>query len=67
MERKWGHMGLTIAEIRDAAPESKPYKLADSGGPYLRMLTVGGKSSRYKDRFHGKEVRLKLGLWPPQS
>jgi hypothetical protein len=28
-------MALTVANIRSAKPESKPYKLTDGGGLYL--------------------------------
>ncbi|HET6538108.1 MAG TPA: Arm DNA-binding domain-containing protein [Sphingopyxis sp.] len=36
-----------MAEVRNAVPASKPYKLADSGGLYLYILPSGGKSWRF--------------------
>jgi len=55
---------LTDAEVRNAKPKDKPYKLADGGGLYLEVLPMGGKSWRLKYRFGGTEKRMVFGLWP---
>ena len=43
-------MPLTDAEIRNAKPKDKPYKLFDGGGLYLEVATSGGKWWRLKYR-----------------
>src|SRR4051794_29070337 len=57
-------MPLTDREIRNAKPDAKPYKLADSGGMYLEIAPSGGKWWRLKYRIGGKEKRLSLGVYP---
>ncbi|MGE4324251.1 MAG: tyrosine-type recombinase/integrase [Sphingobium sp.] len=60
-------MALTVAEVRNAKPAERDYKLADSGGLYLYVTTKGAKSWRYKYRHATKEKRLTLGLFPEVS
>lgn len=57
-------MPLTDAEIRNAPPREKAYRLADGSGMYLEVSPAGGKYWRFKYRFAGKEKRLALGVYP---
>lgn len=57
-------MPLTVAEVKNAKPAERDYKLADSGGLYLFVTTKGAKSWRYKYRHANKEKRLTFGLFP---
>ncbi|WP_176052191.1 tyrosine-type recombinase/integrase [Paraburkholderia caribensis] len=57
-------MPLTDAEIRNARPRDKAYRLADGLGMYLEVAATGGKYWRLKYRFGGKEKRLALGVYP---
>jgi hypothetical protein len=52
-------MPLTDTAIRQAKPQEKPYKLADSGGMYLEIAPAGGKWWRFKYRI---DVALKSYL-----
>lgn len=60
-------MPLTDAEIRNARPREKAYRLADGSGMYLEVSQAGGKYWRLKYRFAGKEKRLALGVYPEVS
>ena len=60
-------MALTDVAIRSAKPGSKPYKLGDSGGLFLKITPAGGKLWRVKFRVAGKEKLLALGGWPDVS
>lgn len=60
-------MPLTAAEVKNARPGEKDYKLGDAGGLYLLVTAKGSKSWRLKYRFNGKERRLTFGLWPEVS
>ena len=60
-------MALTDLAIRSAKPGSKPYKLGDSGGLFLKITPAGGKLWRVKFRVAGKEKLLALGGWPDVS
>jgi integrase len=57
-------MKLTELQIRKAAPDEKPRKLADGGGMYLLIAPTGGKLWRLKYRVEGKEKVLALGRYP---
>jgi integrase len=57
-------MPLTDVKIRSAKPREKSYKLFDSGGLYLEVMSAGGKYWRWKYRFTGKEKRLAFGVYP---
>lgn len=57
-------MTLTIVETRNAKPADKTYRLFDERGLYLEVAPTGGKWWRLKYRFHGKEKRLSLGVFP---
>ncbi|MDF2382434.1 integrase arm-type DNA-binding domain-containing protein [Nostoc ellipsosporum NOK] len=58
---------MTVAQVRNARPGEKPYKLADSGGLYLFVTSSGAKSWRLKYRIGGKEKVLTFGLFPDVS
>lgn len=58
------HMPLTDAAIRKAKASGKTQRLADGGGLYLEISPSGGKWWRWKYRFHDKEKRLSLGVYP---
>ena len=60
-------MALTNVAINAAKAQDKPYKLADSGGLYLKIDKTGGKYWRLKYRFLGKEKTLALGVYPTIS
>ncbi|WP_181008286.1 integrase arm-type DNA-binding domain-containing protein [Sphingomonas montanisoli] len=55
---------LTDAQIAEAAPTDRAYKMADSNGLYLYITRAGAKSWRLKYRFGGHEQRLTFGLYP---
>ena len=60
-------MALSDVAIRNAKPQTKAYKLADSGGLYLLVTPAGGKLWRMKFRVAGKEKLLAFGGWPAVS
>lgn len=55
---------LTENAIRNIKPQASTKRLSDSCGLYLEVSPSGGKYWRYKYRFHGKEKRLALGVYP---
>lgn len=55
---------LSVKEIGNAKPSSKPVRLFDEKGLYLEIAPSGGKWWRFKYRFGGKEKRLSLGVYP---
>lgn len=57
-------MPLTDKACKNAKPEEKPYKLADSQGLYLEVTPTGAKYWRCKYRHLGKEKRLAFGVYP---
>ena len=59
-----GAFMLTDMKVRQARPQAKDYKLADSEGLYLFVSKAGLRSWRFKYRFAGKERRLILGRYP---
>lgn len=59
---------LTDAQIRNAKPKDKPYKLSDGGGLYVEVTPTGAKLWRMKVRqANGKESRLSFGQYPDVS
>src|SRR6476661_7003163 len=58
---------LTPIAIRNAAPDTRAYKLADEGGLYLLIKPDGARYWRFKYRFAGKEKLLALGVFPDVS
>jgi integrase len=57
-------MPLTNAQVKNAKPANKTYRLFDGGGLYLEVSPKGGKWWRHKYRFDGKEKRVSLGVYP---
>jgi hypothetical protein len=51
----------TDAEIRNAKPAERPYKLAVGDGLFVLIQPNGSKLWRMKFRFQGKERGLALG------
>ena len=57
-------MGLTVKEIENLKPGSKPQKLADGGGLCLLVSPTGAKLWRWRYRFEGTEKMMALGEFP---
>ncbi len=57
-------MSLSDAKIRSTKPSDKPFKLADSHGPYLLVNPGGSRLWYLKYRFNRKESRIALGAYP---
>ena len=57
-------MSLTDLSIRNAKPQTKPYKLADGGGLHLLAHPSGARYWRLKYRYAGKEKGLALRVYP---
>jgi integrase len=55
---------LTDIAIRNAKPRAKPYKLTDANSLYLEVYPNGSRYWRYRYRWHGKERRLAIGVYP---
>jgi hypothetical protein len=60
-------MPLTDAEIRNAKPREKPYKLFDGGGLYLILMPAGGRWWRFDYRYDRKRRTISLGIYPRVS
>jgi integrase len=60
-------MPLTDRSCKNAKPDTKPYKMSDSGGLYLQVMPNGSKYWRLKYRFNSKEKRLAFGIYPEVS
>lgn len=58
---------LTDADIRNAKPKDKPYKLSDGEGLFAFIAPTGGKLWRLKYYFGGKEKSFSLGAYPAVS
>ncbi|EHQ29807.1 integrase family protein [Mucilaginibacter paludis DSM 18603] len=52
---------------RYAKPQTKPYKLYDIEGLYLRIMPNGSKYWRYNFKFHGKSKTYAIGVFPNVS
>src|SRR6185295_1754541 len=57
-------MPLTIAAIKAAKKQKKPYKLYDEKGLYLSIEPTGGRLWRWKYHWDGKEKKLAFGSFP---
>lgn len=55
---------LSTLKIKSAKPETRAFKLADSGGLYVLIQPNGSKLWRYKFRVAGKEGLQALGVFP---
>lgn len=60
-------MPITQAQIVNAKPRTKPYRLFDGRGLYVEIAPSGGRWWRFKYRFNGREKRLSLGVYPEVS
>ncbi|MDR1461937.1 MAG: Arm DNA-binding domain-containing protein, partial [Azoarcus sp.] len=60
-------MGLSDANIRNAKPSGRQYKLTDEKGLFILVNTNGSKLFRMKYRFDGKEKILSFGAYPDVS
>lgn len=60
-------MPLTDSTCKNAKPADKARKMADAHGLYLEVMPTGARYWRLKYRFHGKEKRLALGVYPDIS
>lgn len=58
---------LSSLKVKTAKPETRAYKLADSGGLYLLVQPNGSKLWRYKFRVNGTEGLQALGTFPEIS
>ncbi|MEO5700455.1 MAG: Arm DNA-binding domain-containing protein, partial [Casimicrobiaceae bacterium] len=57
-------MPLTDRAIRNAKPQTRPYRITDGAGMYLEVAPSGGKWWRLKYRIAGAEKRVSLGVFP---
>ena len=57
---------LADADVINANPKDKPYKLTDGGGLYLKV-TEAGKYWRYNYIHGGKQKTLSMGVYPDTS
>ncbi|MCP1222551.1 Arm DNA-binding domain-containing protein [Acetobacter orientalis] len=55
---------LTDTKIKTAKAEAKPYRLADSEGLFLHVMTTGKKFWRLRYGAEKKEQTLTLGAYP---
>jgi hypothetical protein len=60
-------MSLSDAKVRNAKPQTKPYKITDGEGMFLLVAPSGSKYWRFKYFFAGKEKLLALGVYPEVS
>ena len=58
---------LTDAQIKNAKPRERAYKLFDGEGLYLEVAPTGAKGWRLKYRYGGREKRISLGVYPEVS
>jgi len=57
-------VSLSDLDCRYAKPTTSAYRLFDSGGLYLHVMTTGKRVWRLKYRLYGKEKLLTLGTYP---
>lgn len=58
---------LTNAEVINAKPQQKMYRLYDERGLYLEVTPNGSRYWRLKYMFNGKDKRMALGVYPEVS
>ena len=58
---------LSDAQVKNAKPLKKEYRLSDGGGLYLVVKPSGGKLWRWSYEFNGKEKLLSYGPYPAVS
>ena len=57
-------MPLTVSDIENAVPGEKRIRRSDGKGLYIEIAPAGGKWWRLKYRYHGRDKRLALGVYP---
>jgi len=55
---------LTNKIIISAKPKSKPYRLNDQKGLFIRVMPNGSKYWRFRFRWNNKDQQVSLGLYP---
>lgn len=60
-------MPLTDAQVKNARPRQKPYKVSDGHGLNLFVQPSGSKYWRLSYRFIGKQKTLAVGVYPTVS
>ena len=60
-------MPLTNAAVKNAKPETKPFKVSDQHGLFLLVKPSGSKLWQYKYRIAGKEGLFSIGPYPEVS
>jgi integrase len=60
-------MSLSDAKVRNAKPQTKPYKITDGEGMFLLVVPSGSKYWRFKYFFAGREKLLAFGVYPEVS
>lgn len=58
---------LSDAQVKNAKPQVKDYRLSDGDGLYLVVKPSGGKLWRWSYEFNGKEKLLSYGPYPAVS
>lgn len=57
-------MPLTVKEIENAQPQSKPWKLVDERGLYLLISPKGSKRWHLRYSFQGQKKKISFGPFP---
>lgn len=60
-------MPLTVKEIENAQPQSKPWKLTDERGLYLLISPSGSKRWQLRYSFQGEKKKISFGPFPDVS
>jgi len=58
---------LSAVQVRNAKPQSKPYKLTDGHGLFLHVATSGKKTWRYRYRIADTESTFVIAEYPQMS
>src|SRR3546814_16178134 len=58
---------LTVIQIQNLKPRSKPYKMSDTDGLFSLVQPNGSLLWRFKYRIDGREKKLALGKYPQVS
>jgi len=58
---------LSAIQVRNAKPQSKPYKLTDGHGLFLHVATSGKRTWRYRYKIDGSESTFVMGEYPQMS
>lgn len=58
------YVAITVAELKNAKPLEKPYKISVGNGLFLLVQPNGSKYWRMSYRFAGKQKTLAIGVFP---